>query len=350
MNFLIYLQLFLTIVPVFLIFFKRKKLKSDYWLLAFFLLIIISTLADFVPETSVHYEASLSLNIAILYLIGPSFYHYILVLFKPDIRKRSYLHFLPLLFTPIILLLLLTNQYFLDSFWFNLFVFTSLASLIFYGSSTLNFIIKYQTLTTSYLPKWSKKMAYAYLFYFSISIIFAFSATSTSAENIAALIEDIMGTVALGTIVYFSSQISIIQSGKKGSLGQISQNNETEAIQETLKFQKIFDEIDTLVRTEKLFLDQSLTIEKLTKRTGINAKYISKAVNISRKKSFSNYINDYRIETFKDKIRDPKNTHLNLSVIALESGFNAKSSFNRIFKKTTGVTPSQFISSLSSSD
>jgi len=351
MHFLIYLQLGIIILVVFLVLQQWKKTQSDYWLLVFFLLMGISVGTDFISDAN---PISLLLSIVLLYLTGPVFYHYILSVFAVKITKKSYWHFMPLLFTPLLLFPFLVGKHFQDTFWFNLFVFTSLASVLYYGAAALNFLVKHQAKALGNPFKMSYKkgkwIIYTYLFYFSISIIFALSADTVTEEKFTGHLENFLDLFALGFISLFSFQLSVSSKEKEIKRIELPRKNGTEVTQEAIKFKKIFDKIDTLICTEKLFLDQNFTIEKLTKRTGINAKYISKAVNISRKKSFSNYINDYRIETFKNKVKDPKNAHLNLSVLALESGFNAKSSFNRIFKKNTGITPSEFVGSLNSDE
>jgi AraC-like DNA-binding protein len=48
------------------------------------------------------------------------------------------------------------------------------------------------------------------------------------------------------------------------------------------------------------------------------------------------------VEAFKEKITDPEFRNFSLLGIAFECGFNSKSAFNRIFKQTSGITPSQF--------
>ena len=58
--------------------------------------------------------------------------------------------------------------------------------------------------------------------------------------------------------------------------------------------------------------------------------------------NFFDYINQYRVQEFKAAVTDPKNKNYSLLGIAFECGFNSKSAFNRMFKKSTGLTPSQF--------
>jgi AraC-like DNA-binding protein len=62
--------------------------------------------------------------------------------------------------------------------------------------------------------------------------------------------------------------------------------------------------------------------------------------------NFNQYINKFRIEAFKEKIKEGQNKTYTLTSIAYECGFNSKSTFNRVFKSTCGVTPSEFVKSL----
>ncbi|PLX12240.1 MAG: hypothetical protein C0597_13735 [Marinilabiliales bacterium] len=57
-------------------------------------------------------------------------------------------------------------------------------------------------------------------------------------------------------------------------------------------------------------------------------------------------MNQYRIEEFKRLASSPKNHQFTLLSLAYECGFNSKSSFNRYFKKSTGVTPSQYFAQI----
>ncbi|WP_425412660.1 helix-turn-helix domain-containing protein [Lewinella cohaerens] len=60
-------------------------------------------------------------------------------------------------------------------------------------------------------------------------------------------------------------------------------------------------------------------------------------------KNFSEFINHYRVETFKRLAKEPANAHITLLGLAYESGFNSKTVFNTYFKKETGLTPKQFL-------
>jgi AraC-like DNA-binding protein len=58
---------------------------------------------------------------------------------------------------------------------------------------------------------------------------------------------------------------------------------------------------------------------------------------------FYDFVNQYRITDARAKLADPSNFHYTILGVALDVGFNNKSSFNRAFKKHAGITPSNFI-------
>lgn len=96
-----------------------------------------------------------------------------------------------------------------------------------------------------------------------------------------------------------------------------------------------------LMEVEKLFLYPNLDIRMLETKLDLSAKQISEALNIGLGKNFYRFINEYRVEEFKKKVQS--NTNLTLYGVALESGFNSKATFQRVFKEISGTSPSQFL-------
>ena len=62
--------------------------------------------------------------------------------------------------------------------------------------------------------------------------------------------------------------------------------------------------------------------------------------------SFYEFINTHRVEKVKELLKEGRAEQLSILGVAEESGFNSKASFNRIFKKATGLTPSAYLKSL----
>lgn len=102
------------------------------------------------------------------------------------------------------------------------------------------------------------------------------------------------------------------------------------------------EKLNNLMVSSKPFLDPNLTLAQLASNMGVSTHLLSQIINEKFDLNFFDFVNQYRVEEVKVKIIDPKFENYTLIGIALESGFNSKSAFNRIFKKFTNQTPSQF--------
>lgn len=102
------------------------------------------------------------------------------------------------------------------------------------------------------------------------------------------------------------------------------------------------EKLDNYMASSKPYLNPDLTLLQLATDINIKPHLLSQIINDHFKLNFFDYINQYRVEEFKSAVTDPKNKNYSLLGIAFECGFNSKSAFNRMFKKSTGLTPSQF--------
>ncbi|MBK5208732.1 MAG: AraC family transcriptional regulator [Flavobacteriaceae bacterium] len=118
-----------------------------------------------------------------------------------------------------------------------------------------------------------------------------------------------------------------------------SRLTETEAIQ-------YVDKLKDLMDLKKPFLNPNLTLLELASELDISTHYLSQILNEKFNLNFFDYINQFRVEEVKLKISDSKFENYSLLGIAFDSGFNSKSAFNRIFKKFTNQTPSQYKSAV----
>lgn len=96
----------------------------------------------------------------------------------------------------------------------------------------------------------------------------------------------------------------------------------------------------------KPFLDPELTLSALSNQLRVSPEFLSATLNIRLKKNFFDFINHYRVEEFKTRCKEPSNRNLKLLSIAYDCGFNSKATFNRVFKNATGLTPSEYLKSI----
>lgn len=88
--------------------------------------------------------------------------------------------------------------------------------------------------------------------------------------------------------------------------------------------------------------DAELNLTSLAEKLGLTVHELSRVINVGLKKNFNDFINEYRVAEVIGRMQDPAFAHITLLGIALESGFNSKSSFNRIFKQMTGKSPAEY--------
>lgn len=111
--------------------------------------------------------------------------------------------------------------------------------------------------------------------------------------------------------------------------------------------EKILAAIQKYMNQDKPYLQSQLTIKDVADSLNINSKHLSQIINQQLGLNFFNYINEYRVKEVKSRITDPRYKHLSILGIGFDCGFNSKSSFNSVFKKVTGVTPTVYKSSIS---
>lgn len=111
--------------------------------------------------------------------------------------------------------------------------------------------------------------------------------------------------------------------------------------QEKEQLDLIATQMVALMKTDKLYKDQNLSLDSLAERLGIKSYLLTKCLKIHFGKKFNDYINQLRIEELKKLLQNPGNNHLTLLSLAFDAGFNSKASFNRAVKKLTGKSPSE---------
>ncbi len=105
-------------------------------------------------------------------------------------------------------------------------------------------------------------------------------------------------------------------------------------------------ELLTLFDTTKIYLNEKLAVKDVAIEMGLTDQQISYLINRKLGISFLDFINTYRVKEVQKNIHKGNHQLKTLLGLALESGFNSKASFNRIFKDHTGLTPSTYIKSL----
>ncbi|WP_081485169.1 helix-turn-helix domain-containing protein [Marinilabilia salmonicolor] len=101
------------------------------------------------------------------------------------------------------------------------------------------------------------------------------------------------------------------------------------------------------MQTKKPYLDTELTLAGFAERLEIKPHSISKTINDCFNKNFRDFLNEFRVIEFIQKINSGSAKNRTFLYLAHESGFNSKSTFNLAFKKVTGLSPREYFNTKS---
>jgi AraC-like DNA-binding protein len=111
------------------------------------------------------------------------------------------------------------------------------------------------------------------------------------------------------------------------------------------KAKEYLQDLMQFMEHEKPYLDSEITLKALAEKLSMSYFHLSQIINEHLDRNFYDFINHYRVKEAKELLETlaqyPGKTILD---VAFAAGFNSKSTFNLVFKKTTGLTPSQYLS------
>jgi AraC-like DNA-binding protein len=118
---------------------------------------------------------------------------------------------------------------------------------------------------------------------------------------------------------------------------------DAKALMQPEEIEMALKKLDQLMNEDERYFDTSLSLRTLAAEAGLHPNKLSWMLNDQVGVSFNDYVNNFRLECFKQKALDPANQNFTLLGLAFESGFNSKSTFNDYFKKKTGITPRKWL-------
>lgn len=98
-----------------------------------------------------------------------------------------------------------------------------------------------------------------------------------------------------------------------------------------------------LLESKHLYRNDQFTLDTVADLFQINRSYLSRIINQASDKKFTDIVNAYRVEDVKRAFEAQKHLKYTIMSLAYDAGFSSKSRFNAVFKKATGLTPSQYI-------
>lgn len=103
-----------------------------------------------------------------------------------------------------------------------------------------------------------------------------------------------------------------------------------------------FEKLKALLEEEGISRDPELSRDKVAEQLSISSSYLTQIIRANSGMSFPAFINQYRVQDVERMLADPSFDNFDVLSIGLEAGFKSKSAFYSTFRKTTGMTPTQF--------
>ncbi len=286
------------------------------------------------------------------FAFGPLIYFYVKSLINQSFtfQKANLLHFIPVALQASLYLFLSTKNYsFKNWYWQNIHQYITYKiefdgtwiSMIIYLFLSINLLKKYQLYLANNFSETSRirlnwlKIVLIILMVLCVQWLFEI------------ILRDYFQ-------LFFNYDYSIQILGLMAlilAIGGIRQSNLSDVYFEEEPSQKtavqidndIIGQIKTVMESQKLYLNPTITLADFSKALQLNPKQVSQQINAGMGKSFNDFVNEYRIIEAKKRLNSEDIGRLTILGIAYESGFNSKTTFNRIFKEYTGQAPRDFI-------
>lgn len=303
-------------------------------------------------------------------LIGPVVYFYTKSLLNSTFKltKRDWLHFIPtLLYLLYSLIIFITDKLILDEFYFyaddrdkdlaDWYQTAGLISMSLYLILSLKHYATYKKLVfdnVSYadtiLFKWIRNFMIAFLGILVLRVLFFILNPEWGEFG-----SQFWHYISFSLVFYYISINGYANAIKTGSQHLNSNTVNVFSQQEdTIKESVIVKDIEPwkpkileLVLKDKIYENPVLTLSHVAKALDTNTKNVSSVINSGFNMNFNDFVNHYRIEAVKNKLDQGEHNTTTLLGIALDCGFNSKATFNRAFKKSTGISPKEYIKNLS---
>ena len=189
--------------------------------------------------------------------------------------------------------------------------------------------------------QWIRRLVFALI---GIWVMWALPAIYQIITGITTPILDLILWVMMAVCIYWIGYVAYLRS----DIFQPQQSFPSKEIKEPIqnssdKIDDHFNKMLAVIEKEKLFTNPEFDMSMLAEKCDLSANYLSQIINKKSGENFYSLINHYRLEEAKKILLNPDFSHYSILSIGLQAGFKSKSSFYKVFKEKTGMTPSQFL-------
>ena len=205
-------------------------------------------------------------------------------------------------------------------------------------------VLKFHANTQGVDLNWLYKLMFIFPIYFIPQVVFYFISNQYYLTNISDITLFFMLFYSGFHIVQQREIFDLTMQGKVLAEKEIPEQIDVEKeglIDEHLMLE-IVNNLEKVMKEEKPYLNQYLSLNLLADKLNSRTHIVSYVINTHYNVNFYNYINNFRFDYCKSLLKNQKKQHLSIEGIALEGGFGSKSTFNTLFKKQSGMTPTQY--------
>jgi AraC-like DNA-binding protein len=232
-----------------------------------------------------------------------------------------------------------------------------IVSLFIYWVFSVRMILKHRKNIPYYFSNYSQKntltwlilVLVIFLFFFVAIFLLPFFESVLKASFFVFISLPVNLTVFTFIIVFFGINQSVFFEPEKVTEPDLITESEKKYERSALKQSQITSISKTVynyLKEKKPYLNSDYSLQMMVDDLDISRQNLSQVINSGQKKNFYKLINEFRVNEVKALLKNSNYEHYTLLGIAFECGFNSKTSFNRIFKEETGVTPTAYKNSL----
>lgn len=318
-----------------------------------------------------------------LLFLGPLIYLYTQSLLNKSFRftRKEWLHFIPgFLYLVYSLVIFVYDQLILGEYYFYLdekdkdlaiwYQITGLVSMVTYFLLSLRYYYIYKKLAFEVLSfaeevqfKWIKRFLIAFLlmqlarivflfiypdwgsfpkkwwYYFIFSLLFYYISITGYANTLQAFIPFRLSWFDKKPTFLFPTTDSPANKKRPKTEKPPAEGKANDELD--IRPWKV--KIAQLIEEEEIYRNPQLSLTDLAQKLGTNPRVASKVINQGFEMNFNDLINFHRVEAVKEQLAQQKDKEFTLLGIALDCGFNSKTTFNRAFKKHTSLSPNHYL-------
>ena len=367
--------------------------RSDKWL-SLFLLLCILYIAPWIVGFAGWYDTQPYRDILFyvpfqhLFFIGPVIFFYVQSLLNPSFRfgKKELLHLIPgLLYLFFSIVMVVTDKLVLGKYYFlangedpdfdTWYQFTGFISMLAYFILSLRYYLLYKKLIVQVISyaevvmfRWVRNFLLAFLlmlfvrlgFYISdffmqkgysdtwwyflvFAVIFYYIAITGYANSVETKVAFNLNLLTYRPSLLLNYHSSDSTDNLVTEDAEIIEVDSVAGNPATAEVKEWKEKLLHLMQIGKAYEDPELSLTQVAKQLQSNPSFISRMVNQGFQQNFNDFVNQFRIEAVKEMLNKGEQKKQTLLGIALDCGFNSKATFNRAFKKVTGVSPKEWL-------